>query len=149
MVSKIPKSIKYYMAEFQTFCDESTLHGFMYIAPSRSIFSKIIWSCVIIVMAVSAVLVVQTLLNNWSAHPTVTTIDSTSYPIKDLPFPAVTVCPNGFDPWGFVQRVVNSIAITPKVRNDFKVLFDGPINTIIIMTDRYVKNEGWQNIRYS
>jgi hypothetical protein len=142
------KSIKY-KSEVQTFCDEITLHGFMYIAPSRCILSKIIWICVIIVSGVSAVLVVQTLFNNWSSHPIVTTIDSTSYPVNEIPFPAVTVCPNGNDPWAFVQRVANSIAITPKVRNDFKELFDSPIRTIIIMTDLYVKNEVWQNIRYS
>jgi hypothetical protein len=34
----------------------------------------------------------------------VTTIESTSYPLNEIPFPAVTICPAGYDTFAFTQR---------------------------------------------
>jgi hypothetical protein len=88
----------------QTFCEESTLHGVQYMAPSRCKLSKLVWSCVLIICFTIAILVSMTLFTNWAENPIVTTIDSTTYPVQSIPFPAVTICPNGYNPWGFVDR---------------------------------------------
>ena len=41
--------------------------------------------------------------------PLYTVIDTISYPVQDIPFPSVTVCPPGLDRWGFVEKVMNYI----------------------------------------
>ena len=91
-------------ANLQTYCDESSIHGVQYVAPSRVLLERILWAILIVVFFTSAGFVVANLLENWEENPIITTIYSTSYPIQKISFPAVTVCPNGFDVWAFAQR---------------------------------------------
>ncbi len=88
----------------QKFCDESSIHGVQYLGPSKKIHERMVWTIILGLFLTLSALVVHSLVVNWDQDPIVTTIGTTSHPIQLVPFPAVTICPNGFDVWGFAQR---------------------------------------------
>ncbi len=88
----------------QEYCDESSIHGFQFVAPSRHCGQRLIWIVLIVCAFTFAGIVVKSLLDNWDNSPTVTTIATTEYSVQKFPFPAVTVCPNGYDQWGYLER---------------------------------------------
>ena len=88
----------------QTFCEESSLHGVQFLAPSRNISLNIIWGCLLVLGIAGASLVCNELVKQWDDNPVVTTIESTTHSIRDMPFPAVTICPDGYNMWGFTER---------------------------------------------
>lgn len=68
-----------------------------------------------------------------------TVIDTISYPVQNVPFPAITVCPPGLDRWAFLEKVMNYIKFqcykdylysekdcleSKQVRDDFSFLFE-------------------------
>ena len=56
-------------------------------------------------------------LHSWETRPLLTTIDSTSIPVTDIPFPAVTVCPEPRsvpNPWAYIQKLFGVTADNEK-----------------------------------
>jgi hypothetical protein len=68
-----------------------------------------------------------------------TVIDTISYPVQQIPFPAITVCPPGVDRWAFIEKVMNYIIFqcykgygysdrdcleSKQARNDFSFLLE-------------------------
>ena len=41
--------------------------------------------------------------------PLYTVIDTISYPVQEIPFPAVTVCPPGVDKHAFIEKFLNYV----------------------------------------
>ncbi len=89
---------------FADFFEQSTIHGFQYLTPSNSVVRRLFWGVLLLVSFTASVSVIQSLMQNWRESPVVTSFDTTSYPIQNIPFPAVTVCPNGLDTSAFLQR---------------------------------------------
>lgn len=52
------------------------------------------WMSLHIFNAFCFIYVAITAYNDFTTNPLVTTLHDTVYPIKNIPFPAVTVCPN-------------------------------------------------------
>ncbi len=92
------------LEQIRRFYTESTIHGVQYLAPDRSLCTRILWLCLMVLAIILASLVVLSLLENWQQNPIVTTIETTNYPVQKIPFPAITVCVNQHDPWAFFQR---------------------------------------------
>ncbi len=88
----------------QNFCDESSIHGIQYLAPSRGYLKRCLWILLLVVAFTLAGGVVHSLIENWNDNPIVTTFSTTNYPVQKILFPSITVCPNQYDPWAFVQR---------------------------------------------
>ncbi|XP_033210034.1 pickpocket protein 28-like [Belonocnema kinseyi] len=79
--------------ELRHFCKNTTLHGFRYItAEEKSTAERVIWSLVCISFLLLALTMMVLVWYRFSKTPTTTTIDTTTYPIWDLPFPAITIC---------------------------------------------------------
>ncbi len=89
---------------FRDYCEESSIHGFQFLTPSRQCGHRLIWIMLLATALTLAGYVVKSLLDNWYANPTVTSIATTEYSIQKFPFPSVTVCPNEFDQWAFIER---------------------------------------------
>ncbi len=104
-------------ASMQKFCDECSIHGVQYLAPSKQILERCLWGVVIVLFSTLSVLVVSSLFQNWEEQPIITTIDTMAYPVQKIPFPAVTVCPNGFDQWAFLVRFVYCTLAPPPAAN--------------------------------
>ena len=86
------------------YCDESSIHGFLYLAPSRQSWLRLLWTGLLTVALYLSYIVVKSLLDHWSNNPIVTSIGTTEYPIQKISFPAVTVCSNAMEPWSYIER---------------------------------------------
>ena len=86
------------------FCQESSIHGVQYLTPNWSTIERLLWLAVIIASVTSSVFILAALFDDWKFYPTQITIDTTAFPVQSIPFPMVTVCPPGYDKWGFIQR---------------------------------------------
>ncbi|XP_055850653.1 pickpocket protein 11-like [Episyrphus balteatus] len=79
---------------FELFCDLSSIHGIsmLYLNKSASLCERILWRIIIF----TAIIITIVVLYYWTAinheTPTVTLIETTSYPGFVVPFPAITLC---------------------------------------------------------
>ena len=78
------------------FSSATTIHGISYLAsPDHSIGSKLFWIVTVILAIIGTSYQVVSMLWLWGESPVITTLDTISYPIEKLEFPAVTLCPQG------------------------------------------------------
>ncbi|XP_024941934.1 pickpocket protein 28 isoform X2 [Cephus cinctus] len=79
--------------DFRNYCENTSLHGFRYIIMSKSsICEKLIWLVICCSGFAFSVFMMLRVWQRFLITPTVTTIDTTTSPIWNLPFPAVTIC---------------------------------------------------------
>lgn len=83
----------------KNFCRRSNLHGFKYTqarketSPSDDNFiNHCIWYFLCLVGFVLAIYLIQLVLIKYTTTPTITTVETTNYPIWNVKFPAVTFC---------------------------------------------------------
>ena len=98
------KLFKVRLSDAEAFFSHSSIHGMQYLTQNNSCFKKIVWSLLLIFAFVSAGLVIRSLMENWEKRPIITSFDTTTFPIQDIHFPAVTICKEEYDPLAFVQR---------------------------------------------
>ena len=74
----------------------STAHGLSYICNEEySCGDRILWILIVILAIFFTVFQMATLYHQWQEDPVITTLDTINYPIKNIQFPAVTICPQG------------------------------------------------------
>ena len=73
------------------FLESSTIHGLVYINRSRSKWGKISWTVITLLGFSTAGYLIHDSFNDWAESPTVTSVET--FPISEVPFPEVTVCP--------------------------------------------------------
>ena len=67
---------------FKDFCESTSLHGYSYLFIGNSIFLKIIWTIVILLMTcVGAMFLMNNTVDYWNAK-LITTLESSSAPLK-------------------------------------------------------------------
>lgn len=77
------------------YCDNTTIHGPKYLAqPGRPGVEKCLWFVTIVLGIGFGSFLTTKILNKLESSPVITTLDSTNYPLSQIPFPAVTICPN-------------------------------------------------------
>jgi len=78
------------------YSEYSTVQGIIYIfQTNQTTFGKIFWSTVVFLMIVLGCYWSINAYNDWVNNPVVTTINTTAYPVRNLDFPAVTICAPG------------------------------------------------------
>ncbi|XP_058804612.1 pickpocket protein 28-like, partial [Phymastichus coffea] len=84
------QKIKNFLCQY---CHETSLHGFKYVVSNESSSTeKIAWALVCIIGLTLSALLMSLIWQRFRRTPTVTTIDTTTYPIFGLNFPAVSIC---------------------------------------------------------
>ena len=78
------------MNELSNFLDSSTIHGLSYISSNKK-YSKVFWTLIVLGGFSGAFILIQESFYNWEQSPITTTIES--FPISQITFPNVTVCP--------------------------------------------------------
>ena len=87
------RDMKKYLKDYAT---STTAHGFSYLAEDgRSILERIFWIIVVVLALVFSYFQTSTLYKQWQDNPVITTLETVSLPIKEIEFPAVTICPQG------------------------------------------------------
>ncbi|XP_033606268.1 sodium channel protein Nach isoform X3 [Cryptotermes secundus] len=63
-------------------------------SPKSWFAERLLWAAVCIVCITVAVIMMKIVWNRFNESPTVTNVETTNYPIWNIPFPAVTLCNN-------------------------------------------------------
>ena len=74
----------------------STTHGIFYIfEKGRLILERVFWIIVVIIAVVIAVTWSFMAYEKWQEDPILTTVSTTGLPVKNVPFPSITICAQG------------------------------------------------------
>merc|ERR1711994_1092728 len=100
------------------FLESSTIHGFVYISTSKTILAKLLWICIIALGFGTAGYLIYDSFNDWAESPTVTSVET--FPISQLPFPEVTVCPpvGSNTALNYDLMIADNITIDNETRNE-------------------------------
>ena len=79
------------MSGLETYCEHTSLHGWYYIAKDKK-YWKIVWTIIVLASIVVASLFIYKSAEDFTKSTVVTTIQSTTVPLSEVYFPAVTVC---------------------------------------------------------
>ena len=80
------------MAEF---CESTSIHGLKYITePGSHWAERCFWIVLVFISILLQIQFVLPILEKYKNTKTITTVDTTNYPISNIGFPAVTVCSN-------------------------------------------------------
>ena len=77
------------------YAEQTTIHGFWYLAQASHGLEKVLWLTVVSIAVFFSVFQTCSLYTQWQKSPVMTTLESIALPIKDIEFPAVTICPQG------------------------------------------------------
>ena len=72
------------------FLETSTIHGLFHISTTTRQL-RLLWICVVIAGFIGAAWLINESFESWAEQPVSTTVET--FPIKDVQFPKVTVCP--------------------------------------------------------
>ena len=79
----------------QGYASNTTIHGISYLFESRPGIESLLWFLIVIAAMMFTILQTTTLYADWQNEPVITNLDTIAMPIKDIEFPAVTICPQG------------------------------------------------------
>jgi hypothetical protein len=78
------------------YASNTTIHGFAYIAnQEHPLAARALWLFVVLLAVVITTIQMTSLHNQWKTYPVITTLDTIAFPIENIEFPAVTICPQG------------------------------------------------------
>ncbi|XP_031357399.1 pickpocket protein 28-like isoform X1 [Photinus pyralis] len=82
---------KRYMSEC---CSNTSLHGFKFLGErNRSIFERLLWLLTLVICIFFCVINILEAYHKWQTSPVVVSFATTETPVWEIPFPAVTICP--------------------------------------------------------
>ncbi|KAK4873973.1 hypothetical protein RN001_013333 [Aquatica leii] len=91
---KRTKSFQNYSNYLQQFCTSTSIHGFKFLGErNRYLIEKIWWFIVLVLASAGSSSLVYQSYNKWNTSPIVVTLAMAETPIWNVPFPAVTICP--------------------------------------------------------
>ena len=77
---------------FQRYCENTSLHGWQYIYVKSSKGWRILWMGMVLSSVIIACCFVFKQTSEFTKATVVTTVDTTTAPLSDVFFPAVTIC---------------------------------------------------------
>ena len=107
---------------FQSFCKNTTLHGWSYVAKGRHWIIKFFWFSIIAIGFILSGIICMEATRSWQQNPTITTVSTFFYPVTEMQFPTVTICPEEMEPdkWGFMRSLMNEIDYSCQNEDDCK-----------------------------
>ncbi|KAL1488868.1 hypothetical protein ABEB36_014663 [Hypothenemus hampei] len=87
---KTCKSLRFY---FREYCNCSSIHGFKYFGEKRTYFERIWWFVVFSIVVGGCSYTIFQVYAKWKSSPVIVSFDTEETKIHDIPFPAVTICP--------------------------------------------------------
>uniref|UniRef100_A0A336LE20 CSON007900 protein n=1 Tax=Culicoides sonorensis TaxID=179676 RepID=A0A336LE20_CULSO len=76
---------------FAEYCNSTTIHGFSYISDRKKYVRKL-WIMICIVSFIGCSTQIYELMEKWQKNPTILVFDQKFTSMKDINFPAITVC---------------------------------------------------------
>ena len=91
--SKIEKP---YFRSLKEYSGASSIHGLAYLFEDRLIFyEKGLWLLTVFFATLFAILSSLSTYRNWKDDPILTSVETTAYSVQKVPFPSITICPQG------------------------------------------------------
>ena len=85
-----------YRKSAKEYSQSTTIHGMSYLFENRLVFyEKALWLLFVISALIFAVLSSLSTYRKWNDEPILTSVATTAYPVQRLPFPSITICPQG------------------------------------------------------
>ncbi|KAH8375195.1 hypothetical protein KR200_002252 [Drosophila serrata] len=76
------------------YCDYTTIHGIRYLGEKKRPFlERLFWICVLLLSVFTCVKLTLNIWDKWNNNPVIVSFAEKSTPVWEIPFPAVTVCP--------------------------------------------------------
>ena len=80
---------------FRGYASQTTIHGISYLFESLRGIENHLWFIVVVAAMMFTIFQTSNLYTHWQNEPVITTLDTIAVPVKDIRFPAVTICPQG------------------------------------------------------
>ncbi len=124
------------------FCENTTLHGWAYVASTNNIVLRCLWLAIILCFFTWAMLIVHEAITNYHEAPMITTIKNYSFNVRNIQFPTITICPKDWpnDRWAFVRGALDEADVNypckeeiedcGKAHDDFDFFFNGLVDAI-------------------
>ena len=94
-MSKISKNL---LNIFENYGSSATVHGISYIFKRNSrLKEKPVYILAVTGAVFFAIWSSRDIYISWKSDPVLTTIENFAYPIENIPFPSITICPQGAD----------------------------------------------------
>ena len=77
------------------YASQTTIHGIVYLFESHRGIERHLWFIAVVAAMMFTIFQTSNLYTHWQNEPVITTLDTIAMPIKDIRFPAVTICPQG------------------------------------------------------
>lgn len=91
---KKPTCTKNTVNYFCEFCDNTSIHGFKFLGERKRYFlEKIWWMCIILIAFYTSSSLIRKSYFKWQTSPVIVTFATRETAIWDVPFPAITICP--------------------------------------------------------
>ncbi|KAJ3646063.1 hypothetical protein Zmor_023709 [Zophobas morio] len=78
---------------FKEYCNSTSIHGFRYFGENRSTFEKVWWIVIFILCLSGCSFMIYKIYEKYETSPVIVTFATKETPIHQIPFPAVTICP--------------------------------------------------------
>ncbi|GAB0097251.1 pickpocket protein 28 [Sergentomyia squamirostris] len=79
---------------FSDYCDNSSIHGVKYLGERRRPWTERVWWCIAFVLSISGCSIfIWSSWTKWNQSPVIVTFADKSTPVWQIPFPAITICP--------------------------------------------------------
>ncbi|KAJ3647270.1 hypothetical protein Zmor_024795 [Zophobas morio] len=85
-------NLRKYLREY---AEVTGIHGFRYVAEKRSTTEKIIWSLLLMFSLCGCIYMIAEIVYKYENSPVVVSFATEDTPLYQIPFPAVTICPEG------------------------------------------------------
>ncbi|KAK9883359.1 hypothetical protein WA026_001534 [Henosepilachna vigintioctopunctata] len=84
------RSIREYWREY---CENSSIQGFAHIAKDTVLIERLWWVVMFLLCSAGSIFMVLLILDKWVTTPVLVSFSKAEMPIHEIPFPAVTICP--------------------------------------------------------
>jgi len=108
---RCPNILKRLFHLWEEYAKEGYILGLSYINRQRPCLESFPWIILLVTSVPITGFFVSELVQDWRSNPVQITMKSMSYPVQKIPFPTLTVCPQGYSINGYSQRYANLICI--------------------------------------
>ena len=85
-----------YRKSAKEYSQSTTIHGMSYLFENRLVFyEKAVWLLFVISAIIFAILSSLSTYRKWKDEPILTSVATTAYPVQKVPFPSISICPQG------------------------------------------------------
>lgn len=80
-------------AIYYEYCSNTSVHGIQYLGQNRPRKEIFFWLCIFVLSIFYCSQIIAKVYQKWNDTPVIVSFSEHSTPVSDIPFPAITICP--------------------------------------------------------